>query len=294
MFLVVKKTNDKMRPILIFFLTWLILGLLLHLQIFPLDMTVADRWFYLPEIGLLGLIGAFITIVIAGNPAGQKTKQSQDTVIPAQAGIYINKVSPVIRSSKFLIPASIMLITLLSLRAYIRIQNWQNGLTLFSHDAKINKNAFDLENNLGTELFRNGNIREAETHFRKSTELAPYWWTSWNNLGVVFERKNESDQAKEYYQKAIDNGNYYLAFENLAALKHKTEEPIENKKFLEESLKKLPQNPRLWLILSLTEYRLGNKESAIYGAQKSYQIQPSKDAAIIIAKLTRNEPLEIK
>lgn len=297
-FLVIKKASDKMRPVLVFFLTWLILGLLLHLQVFPLDMTVAERWFYLPQIGLLGLLGAIITIV------GEKkdpTKQSQLAHSkyrikspPEKIESYIDKTLPLARSSKVVIPTSIIIISLLFTRSFVRIKNWQNGHTLFSHDIKINKNAFDLENNLGTELFRNGDFREAETHFRKSTELAPYWWTSWNNLGVVFERKNETDKAKEYYQKAIDNGNYYLAFENLAALKFKTEEPIENKKFLEESLKKLPQNPKLWLILSLTEYRLGNKENAILYAQKSYQLQPSKDAATIITRLTRNELLEIK
>ncbi len=54
-----RRTGRYREPQLIFFLLWFFLGLGLHAQIFPLDMTVADRWFAFPMLGLLGL-GAVI------------------------------------------------------------------------------------------------------------------------------------------------------------------------------------------------------------------------------------------
>src|SRR3989304_819067 len=42
---------------LLFFLVWLWLGLGLHLHILALETTLTDRWFYFPQIGLLGIIG---------------------------------------------------------------------------------------------------------------------------------------------------------------------------------------------------------------------------------------------
>jgi hypothetical protein len=46
----------------LFFFVWFLTGLLMIVQIFPLDMTVADRWFYFPLVGILGMVGVGIQI----------------------------------------------------------------------------------------------------------------------------------------------------------------------------------------------------------------------------------------
>ncbi|MEK7571648.1 MAG: glycosyltransferase family 39 protein, partial [Patescibacteria group bacterium] len=43
-----KRFRNKYLPIYIFFCLWFFLGIGLHLQLFPLDATVAERWFYFP------------------------------------------------------------------------------------------------------------------------------------------------------------------------------------------------------------------------------------------------------
>lgn len=52
--------NNKYRSLIFFFGFWVILGLGVHLQIFPLDATLARRWLYLPLAGILGLIGVLV------------------------------------------------------------------------------------------------------------------------------------------------------------------------------------------------------------------------------------------
>jgi len=49
-----------------FFMGWFLSGLLFHSQLFPLDVTVANRWFYFPAVGLIALF--FIGIKDAPKP----------------------------------------------------------------------------------------------------------------------------------------------------------------------------------------------------------------------------------
>lgn len=200
------------KRIFVFFWIWAGVALAFHSQIFPLDMTVADRWFYLPMAGLVGAIGS---------------------------------IASKVKFTKSIIAGSIVILVALFVRSSVRIQNWRDGLTLYSHDAEIMQNSFDLENNLGVELYRVGQMSEAKDHFTKSTELSPTWWTSWNNLGVIVEAEGELDLALSYYKKAIHNGNYYLAYGNYARVLIKQKKHDEAKVFLQNSLKLYPSNATL-------------------------------------------------
>lgn len=109
---------------------------------------------------------------------------------------------------------------------------------------------------MGVELFRFGKYSDAKKYFETSTNMAPYWWVNWNNLGASFEREKNYKKAAEYYQKAIDNGQYYLAYENLARIlvlhgnnQKKTEE------FLRKALDLFPESENLQQIRSY--YRQG-------------------------------------
>ena len=207
----------------IFFLLWFIITIFPYLQIFPLDMTVAERWFYLPVVGLLGMMGAVWS-----------------------------------KSGNKLVIMGVIIIAIFSIRSFFRTMDWKNGLTLYGRDIKISKGAFDLENNYGVELFRAGDYQEAKVHFLKSTELAPYWWTNWNNLGAVYEQEKNYQKALEYYQKSIDNGQYYLAYENMAKILVLQEKvnPIAGRKtdeFLRKALEMFPENENLKQIKAYSE-----------------------------------------
>ena len=199
----------------IFFFFWFILTISPYLQIFPLDMTVAERWFYLPIVGILGMMGAIWS-----------------------------------KSGNRVVIMGVIIITIFSARSFFRTMDWKNGLTLYGRDIRISKGAFDIENNYGVELFRAGDYQEAKVHFLKSTELAPHWWTNWNNLGAVYEQEKNYQKASEYYQKSIDNGQYYLAYENLAKILVLQEKvnPIAGGKtdeFLRKALEIFPENNNL-------------------------------------------------
>ncbi len=170
-----------------FFGLWALGGLMIHSQIVaPLDGTVADRWFYFPMMGLCGLIACLLT------PAWPKLKRYW--------------------------PAFVLVLIPLSVRSHVRGSDWKNGMTLYQHDLALLPESYDLQNNLGVELFRASNPQAALEHFQKSVELAPHWTINWNNLGAAFETLGQSEKALDSYCKSIRNGVYYVAFENYPAL----------------------------------------------------------------------------
>ncbi|MDP3974513.1 MAG: hypothetical protein Q8P65_00810 [bacterium] len=206
--------RSKSKLFLFFFL-WLLLGLSIHIQIVPLNMTVAERWFYFPMVGLLGMIGVLLNKIY----------------------VIHNKIINIIL---------IIIIVLFSLRSFIRTFDWRNGLTLFSRDIRFSKESFDINNNLGVELFRKGRINEAKPYFEESVKLAPYWWVNWNNLGAYYQNKKNYKKAEFFYKKSISNGDYELAFENYIEILILQKKYNEANRFIEETaLKKFPFNQRI-------------------------------------------------
>ncbi|MBI3385378.1 tetratricopeptide repeat protein [Candidatus Gottesmanbacteria bacterium] len=237
--------------VFVFFALWFFGSLLMVLNIIPLDMTVADRWFYFPMIGLLGMI---ISSSFWG-PASWRGLQNRFWTSPSTPSSRPRGSGPRGQNDeklKMLFTLVIIsLLLLLSFRTYLRLFDWQSPFSLYSHDAKINPGAFDLENNLGTELFRQGKFEEAKIHFAKSLNLLPAWWVSANNLGAYYDNQGDLENAEKYYRLSIANGYYYLAYENLAFVLLRQGKIDEAITFAKNSLRLFPGNARLILAINL-------------------------------------------
>jgi hypothetical protein len=60
-----KRHNKKRAVVFTFFFCWILLGIPLHLQFIPLEVIFSDRWLYITEIGMLGILGVTITSIPA-------------------------------------------------------------------------------------------------------------------------------------------------------------------------------------------------------------------------------------
>lgn len=269
-FFIFKRDKNAFK-LYLFFSGWFLLGLAFHLQIIPLDVTVTDRWFYFPLVGLLGMMAVIVSNFQPCLPAGRFS----------------------FFKSSYLV-APMIIIFILSVRTMIRNADFKDGLTLFSHDVNISGGAFDLENNYGVELFRVGKLDEAVVHFEKSAQMMPQWWINWNNLGTVYWQRGDTKTAKIYYQKAIDNGQYFLAYENMADLLLATDGPKAAEEFAKNSLKLLPLNSKLWQTLALSNYQLGDKTAALEDIKKSFSISPTQQNYYILSRLQNNQLLDLK
>jgi len=254
----------KKTKLFAFFFLWYFFSISLVLNLFPLDMTVAERWLYFPMVGLLGMM-----VVILG------------------------WVSERWASAKKIVPYALLVaVFLLASRSIIRCGDWRNGFRLYSHDAKLVPDSFDLQNNLGVEYFRQDDFQKAELHFGRSIELEPDWWTPYNNLGVIYERKGELKEARRLYEKAIENGNYYLAHENLAFIVLREEEPKRAVEIIEKSVAVLPYNFRILTTLALAYYKDGQYAEAEKLARRLFSLNPSRQNLNLLEAITKRQPIE--
>jgi hypothetical protein len=250
----------KRSPILLFFSLWFLGSLGLVLNIIPLDMSVAERWFYFPFIGLLGGLG-----ILGG--LGNKATRIVLTII-------------------------LVAIPFWSIRTMVRNSNWHDGLTLYGHDVLVNRNAFDLHNNYGVELFRIGDIPQAKIHFQRSIELYPRWWFTYNNLGAVYEREGDLKMAQEMYEKTLTISDYYLAYENLALLYVRTKQFDKALDFLNKATVVLPGNSRIAQAMSLYWYKQNDQQKAESWALKAYSLRPDQQMGIFLKAIQTKQKID--
>jgi hypothetical protein len=265
------KKNTEFKKYL-FFCVWFVVGLLLHIQIFPLDGTVADRWFYFPMVGIIGVIGVIWEWVTSQFKAVKYT--------PILIGLVL---------------------IVFSVRTIIRNGDWADNLTLYSRDAKLGGN-FNVEmnlaneyNKLGTSTGETNYYQMALPHYQKSVDLFPYA-TNLFNMAVDLDLMKQKDQSRIYYDKILEVRDYspssysrVLSFSGWMLLQQDT--PQNAKNFILKALKKDPENGYLWAHLAIAEYRLGNKQAALDDAKKAKSFSPTEPILKLNNLIERNEDI---
>jgi hypothetical protein len=240
----VKKRTKEIRSFA-FFLIWFLLSWIFSWQIIPLDMTVADRWFYLPMIGLLGIIGTVLSSI-------KFLKSKYQHVLIIIVVVYI---------------------VFLSIRTTIRNTNWNDGITLFTHDEVISSQSFDLEEQLGYLYILQQDYDKAKLHLDKAIQLAPTFSDIWNNLGVYYEAKNEIDKSIWAFSQTIKNDpNYTVGYFNIAMLSYKYKHDYTQSSYYIHQLLLHNQSPYYYYLAGYMDYKSGNKTLGIEEVKQAYSL----------------------
>lgn len=260
-FLGFRLKDKSIEKVFWFFLIWFILSLGLHLQIFPLDQTAAERWFYLPSVGILGFLGALI------------------------ANFHL-------KNQKLVLAAAIVIIGILSLRTFVRTLDWKDEFTLDSHDIQYSKEAYELEGVLAYLYLQQGKTDEALAHAQRSVQLFPYI-TNYNNLGLAYLQKGDIPNAEAAYKKAIALAPYYLPYQNLSGLLMAYGDPKEAEQFNEKALARFPNNADLWLYQAIIKYKLNKIDEAKQASVRAYSLRQDSQTGYLYTRLENNQPLEL-
>ena len=256
------KKSKKIFPVFVFFCLWFAMGIILHIQILPLDFTVSDRWFYFPIIGFLGLVGVAIQIL---------------------------KITP-----KVLIAVSLIIIIILSMRTIDRNKNWKDGFTLYSHDLAFAKDNVYLNGLLGNEYMNMGKYDDALVYFYKVAKLTPLQERNWINIGASYYLKGDLKLSEKYFRKAAEVGKSQTKYDRLGQLYIQEKRFKEAKSVYELAAKEFPKYQRVQLYLAYCEYNLHNKQKALEIATKAYQENPTSESQYVLTQITNDQEIKLQ
>jgi len=212
---------------------------------------MANRYMYIPMLGLLIIIGWAVKDFIVNRP-------------------------------RIRIAATAMgVIVLLSLLILTRMQvrHWQNTLTLFEYTLNVTEDNPVMENSYGVALFNEGRTEEAERHLRNAVQISPVFADARNNLAKVYLKQGKLNEAIEHLNELISrNEGTAEVYYNLAAaleMQKKYEDAI---KYYAKSLELDPGDPAANKRMGITLLAAGKTNDAIRYAQRACELTGNKDA----------------
>ncbi len=217
-----------------FWLSFFLVALSPTLTPFRLNWIVAERYLYLPIIGLLAIIGLGLDKLIRY----KNFKQA----------VYILFV--------------ILLITL-SARTFVRNINWKNEDNLWIATGKTSPSSPNTHNNLGDVYGRRGDKLAALREFQKAIEIKPNYGDAYHNLANTYMELGQPDKALENYQNALKyNPNLWQSYQNIAAIYFQQKQYDKTLEYIQKAISVNPKNLNLRVNLGVVYLATGNKEKA--------------------------------
>jgi protein O-mannosyl-transferase len=137
--------------------------------------TMADRYFYIPSIGL------FIALVFGLADFAKRWR-----------------VGPFLSAG-----AALAVLLILATLTNAQIYRWRDSFTLFSHTLAVTPPNLHIEHNLGLALGASGRYEEAAAHLEKALQIDPNFYDGLVGMGVTRSFQGRGTEAIEYFRTAI-------------------------------------------------------------------------------------------
>jgi len=139
------------------------------------DFAMADRYIYLPSIGISIMLAWGIPLLFPNENI----------------------------SKKVLFPVGIAAIVILAILTWQQCGYWKNSITLFRHALQVTKDNYVAHINLGLALFPEGKVEEAIYHYNRAINIAPDYSGAYNNRGGAYMILGQYQHAIEDYNETI-------------------------------------------------------------------------------------------
>ncbi len=166
----------RRRTLLVFGLLWFGLALAPSAQVVPHHLTRADRFLYLPLVGLGLLVASALT------PLGSSSKTR---TLPVATMV-----------------AAIAVLLALEVRSIQQVQTWRDSLTVWEHCLSVYPSSAMAHFGVADNLAGVGLLREAKPHYEAAVKLNPGYTALLNNY--VRKLASYPDERLRDYGRAIE------------------------------------------------------------------------------------------
>jgi tetratricopeptide (TPR) repeat protein len=209
---------------------------------------MADRWAYVPTIGL------FIMLAWGGAEIVNRWRYRR-VVLACLSGSAL---------------------TVLLILSYFQISNWRDSVSLFEHSIQATGGTWNMHNNLASALNARGRSSEAIRHYQHALALEPPEPEGVHyNLAIALTSLGNLQGAIEHYQEAIRiNPDYAAAHVNLGAIFARLGKTAEARGHFFEALRVDPNFAQANYNLGNILLAQGETDEAISRYSKAVNINP--------------------
>jgi Flp pilus assembly protein TadD len=169
-------SQRKIRPYLMVGWLWFLGTLVPVIGLVQVGaQSMADRYFYVPSIGLFIAIVFGLADIVERRP-----------------------IAPWVSAAI----ANVVLLALATV-TNAQIHLWSDSFTLFEHALAVTPPNFTVQTSLGVALGKSRRYDEAVAHFQKALKIRPDYYDALFNMGVMRFYQGRLPEAVEYYQAAI-------------------------------------------------------------------------------------------
>src|SRR5438094_884562 len=262
-------SQRKIRPYLIVGWLWFLGTLVPVIGLVQVGaQTMADRYFYIPSIGL------FIAIVFGLADIAQTRR-----IAPWLSAAIANAV-----------------LLVLATLTNAQIHRWSDSFTLFKHALTVAPPSVAAENSLGYAMQRSGRLDEAAAHYEKALQIRPDDGMSLLYIGVVRFYQGRVPEAIEYAQAAIRSQPDAPKAHNLLGMalakQNRNEAALDA---MHRAVELAPKDADIRNNLGLALARLGRIPEAIDQFHEALRLNPSNAGAhanLGLALLASGNPRE--
>ncbi len=227
---------------------WFVITIAPVIGIIPIgDFAMADRYHYLPSIGLAVMAGWGIPYGLPSRP---------------------------MRKS-FLLPAGMIVLTLMALFSWRQCGYWENNRKLLTHTLEATKNNYLAHINFGSELLAAGKMQEAIYHYNKAHDVMPDNILIYNNRGKAYAGLSRYESAIQDFTEAIrSKPDYADSYYNRGVMYHQFGQyPLAVQDFT-KAIRLQPDNALAYFNRGNSYISLNRHQEAIHDLSQAIVLKP--------------------